>query len=127
MKRPFISRLQPFANAYLLLSIGYYWMETGVLFNPLAIALLVIIGLHLFVAKGLWKHLFPSLFILINLFMFLALFSEFSEFESLTSDALILLSVGTLYLGLNIVSAVVILVNYSTSKSSLSSNYDIGF
>jgi len=108
-------KLLPFANGFIVLSLMYYWLETSAFINPVAIILIGIFALHFFVAKGGFKFIFPTLFILINLYMFLALFSEFSEFESLNKQSLTLLLVGGLYLGLNIVSAVImILSNKST-------------
>jgi len=102
-----------FANAYILLSICYYWLETSVLFNPVATVLFVIFGLHLFAAKGNAKLLFPIIFGVINLYMVFALFSEFSEFPSITKDAIIMMTVGILYLGLNLFSAIVMILNTS--------------
>lgn len=97
------------ANAYIILSILYYWIETSVLLNPVAIGLALVFGIHLFVAKGVAKMVFPVIFIILNLFMFLALFSELSEFSSWNNDAIVLLVVGCLYLGLNILCGSVII------------------
>lgn len=91
-------KLQPFANGFILLSIFLYGLETSLILNPVAIAFFVIFGLHLFVAKGAGKLIFPFLFILINMFMFLALFSELSEFSTFNQEALIMLSVGSFLL-----------------------------
>ena len=99
-----------FANAFIVLSIAYYWLETT-LFNPVAIGLAVVFGLHLFVAKNTAKMIFPSIFICLNLFMFLALFSELSEFTEFNKEAAIMLIVGSLYLGLNIISAIIMIKN----------------
>lgn len=106
-------KLLPFANAYIVLSLLYYWIETSSTINPVAIILIGAFALHFFVAKGAYKFIFPSIFIAINLFMFLALFSEFSEFETLSGAALSLITVGFLYLGLNIVSAIIIMMSSS--------------
>lgn len=97
-----------FANAFIVLSIAYYWLETT-LFNPIAIGLAVVFGLHFFIARNTAKMIFPSIFICLNLFMFLALFSELSEFTEFNKDAAIMLIVGSLYLGLNILSGIVII------------------
>ena len=99
-----------FANAFIILSITYYWLETPGFLNPVAIGLALVFGLHLFVAKGMAKMIFPSIFIALNLFMFLALFSEFSEFTTINKDAIILLVVGGLYLGLNVLSGIIIIM-----------------
>ena len=102
-------KLLPIANAYFLISIAYYWFETSTLLNSVAIGLIVVFSLHLFVAKNGVKLIFPSIFITLNLFMFLALFSEFSEFPTLTNEAITLLSVGSFYLSLNVLSAVIMI------------------
>jgi len=108
MKKWTSKRLLPFANAFIVMSLLYYWIETSAFINPVAIILIGIFALHFFVARGFYKLIFPAIFILLNLYMFLALFSEFSEFSSLDKNAINLMIVGILYLGLNIISAAVI-------------------
>lgn len=96
------------ANTFIIISIAYYWFETTLL-NPVAIGLAIVFGLHLFVAKKETKIIFPTIFIALNLFMFLALFSELSEFSSFNRDASIMLIVGCLYLGMNVLSGIIII------------------
>ncbi|MEM9545823.1 MAG: hypothetical protein AAGA77_07615 [Bacteroidota bacterium] len=110
------TRLLPFANAFIALSLLYYWIETSAVINPIAIILAGIFALHFFVARGFYRMIFPSIFIVLNLYMFLALFSEFSEFSTLDKNALTLLSVGIIYLGLNLISAAIILHHNITSQ-----------
>jgi hypothetical protein len=112
MKRINSKSLLFIANVYILLSIVFYWFETSSPTNPVAMAFLAIFGLHLFVAKGNARLIFPGIFIIINLFMFLALFSEFNEFPTLCKEAITLLIVGTLYLGANITSSIIMLRSY---------------
>lgn len=76
----------------------------------MAITLISVFVIQWLMAEGMAKLIFPSIFIAINLFMFLALFSEFSEFSQLNREAVVLLVVGTLYLGLNIVSSIYIIL-----------------
>ena len=109
-------RLLPIVNAYIIISVLYYWFETPTLLNPVAIGLILIFGLHLFVAKGATKLIFPTIFILLNLFMYLALFSEFSEFTTVNKEALTLLIVGGLYFGINIICGVVIILEVIRSS-----------
>jgi hypothetical protein len=101
--------LLPIANAYIILSITYYWVETSNALNPIAICLFLIFGLHLFVAKSTFKLIFTSIFIALNLYMFLALFFEFGEFNSINKQAMILLGVGSIYLSINILCGFIIL------------------
>ena len=117
MKKKWTStRLLPFANAFIVLSLLYYWIETSAFINPIAIILVGIFALHFFVARGFYKMIFPTIFIVLNLYMFLALFSEFSEFSTLDKNAMVLMTVGILYLGLNLVSAAIILHHNITSQ-----------
>ena len=109
MKQSIRKLILPFANVYILLSLLYYWFETYLL-NPIAIGLVVAFLCHFYLAKASGKFIFPLGFIMINLYMFLALFSEFREFNSLTNDAILLLVVGIVYLGLNIFSALWIML-----------------
>ena len=113
-------KLLPYAHGFILLSLFAYGFETSIFMNPVAIAFFVIFGLHLFVAKGGAKMIFPSIFILVNLFMFLALFSELREFETFNREALFMLLVGTLYFGLNIVTSfIMILANIEITQPKL--------
>lgn len=117
--KPFnLRRLLPVANGYIIISILYYWFETPSIINPVAIGLLGVFGLHLFLAKGSAKMIFPTVFITLNLFMFLALFSEFREFTEMNKDAILLIGIGTLYLGTNILSAIVIMNSVVNSNIS---------
>ena len=56
-----------------------------------------------------------AIFILLNLFMVLALLSELNEFTSFNERAKELLLFGCLYLGLNLTVGVVMLVKYVKS------------
>ena len=79
--------------------------------NPFATAFAIVFGLHLFVARGNTKLVFPIIFACINVYMFLALFSEFREFSSISEEAMIMMVVGVLYLGLNLAGAVILIIN----------------
>ena len=113
MKNITVRKLLPIAHTYILLSLFFYWFETSFGLNPVALTFFVVFGLHLFVAKGAFKFIFPSIFAALNLYMFLALFSELSEFTTFNMEAFTMLSVGTLYLGLNIAGAVIMMLNIS--------------
>jgi len=109
-------KLLMLANLYIFLSIVYYWIETSSLLNPIAITLVLLFGVHIFIAKKQTKLILPIIFLVVNLYMVLALFSEFSEFSTLSNEALTLLFVGILYLGLNIASAIFILQYHISSN-----------
>ncbi|MDF1698467.1 MAG: hypothetical protein P1U56_21630 [Saprospiraceae bacterium] len=116
MTKSISTTLLPWVNGYILCSLVYFWLGTSI-YNPFAIALLIGFVLHVFKAKNEAKLVFPVLFICLNGFMFLALFSEFNEFPGLSKDAIILIGVGTLYLGLNILSGIVMIKSTITSTS----------
>ena len=87
---------------YLLISILYYWSLTGTLLNWFAIGLLAITVFLIVTQNNILGMVLGVLLVLMNLYMVLALLSEFSEFETINSDALKLIGFGSLYLGLNL-------------------------
>lgn len=104
-------------EAYFGLSVLYYWMMTGTLVNPFALALLAaLIVLLIFRNKALGL-LLSLLSILINLFMFAALMSEYREFHEPTQASHDLILYGSVYLGLNLLMSLVMLVKYALMES----------
>ena len=120
MSKISISKITPWIHGYIGASILYYWMASSLL-NPFAILLLIGFSLHLFVAKNDYKLIFPVVFLLLNAFMFLALFSEFSEFETLSRNAMLLLLVGIPYLGCNVIGALV-MIKASANSTDITAN-----
>lgn len=116
MKNPTIQKWLPIANIYLFLSLLFYWLETSVLLNPVALVFFAAFALHYFVAKGAYRLIFPVFFFIINLYMILALLSEFSEFTTFGQEAAMLLAVGGIYLGLNLASAIIIIYSNTIAK-----------
>ncbi len=100
-------------------SVLFYWFFTGTIVNPIAIGLLIILGLQLVFQKPSSGIAIASIFLVLNLFMVLALLSELSEFTEYTTNFYQLLIVGSLYLGLNIwVSSRMILKYTKQHKTS---------
>ncbi|RMB63495.1 hypothetical protein EAX61_03665 [Dokdonia sinensis] len=87
---------------YLIIATLYYWTLTANVFNIFAIVLLSILMFQVMTKKALSGILIASIFVLINLYMVLALISELSEFEVLASGFYQLLIVGSLFLLLNL-------------------------
>ncbi len=79
--------------------ILFYWVSTAVVFNPIAISLMVLFALQLRIQNRKMGVLLPSIILLICAYLLLALFSEFREFPAVNTEALVLLSVGLLFLG----------------------------
>lgn len=89
------------SEIYLLAAVIFYWVSTANLLNPIAFFLLAVLTL-LF----LWKNeilgiTISFLFLILSLFMILALISELNEFPKFNKDAQIMLLVGGTWLGLN--------------------------
>lgn len=86
---------------FILASILYYWVASSLL-NPIAIVLLLMIGFQIIKQNCTTGIIMSIIFVILNLYMVLALISELSEFKSITTDFKIMLLVGGLYLGLNL-------------------------
>ena len=103
--------LKNLPEVYLLLSILYYWFASSIT-NWIAIALLITFVLVWIKKVKPLAIGFSVLFIILNLFMVLALFSELSEFEVFNSEAKTLLLVGLTYLGFNLLAGTAILLKH---------------
>jgi hypothetical protein len=80
--------------------------------NPIAIGLIVILILQLIYKNKITRIVIAGFFIVINVYMLLALISEFSEFATLSADALQLLLGGLLLIILNLLVSAVMIFNY---------------
>jgi hypothetical protein len=100
------------AECYLIVSVLYYWIMTGTILNPVAMVLLLILtSLVIFKNKALGVSI-SIVFLLLNLYMVLAMISELNEFESFNQRAMELLIFGSLYFGLNIVVSIVMIMKW---------------
>lgn len=99
---------------YLMASIIYYWIDTG-LFNPFAIAFFLSLSLLLYFKSKVMGIVVSSLFILINMYMVLALLSEFNEFPTFDHSAKNLLFFGLIYIGLNLTMGIIMFIKYVKS------------
>lgn len=102
---------------YFLLSIIYYWVLTGTIINPFAITFLALLILQIVIRNKVSGIIIASICILLNIYMAFALLSEFYEFPTINTDAKKLLIVGSIYLGLNLVMAILMLIKYVFKKS----------
>ncbi|GEM_PF-317850 len=110
MRKKAILSLVP--EIYLICATVYYWILTGTALNPFAIGLLLVLVFQLLSKKRIPGLIISSIFILLNLYMVLALLSELSEFEEPTGNYWKLLVVGALFLGLNLVMGGAMLWKY---------------
>jgi hypothetical protein len=114
MNKKFISKIP---ELYLIAATIYYWILTSNLFNPIAIVLLAIFTYQLISKKATLGIVISSIFILLNLFMVLALISELSEFTNTNDDNYIqLLLFGSLFLGINLIMASIMLIKHLKTK-----------
>ncbi|MDH7448183.1 hypothetical protein [Aquimarina sp. 2201CG14-23] len=110
MKTKDIIFLSP--EIYLICATLYYWFLTSNLFNPIAIILLTILVYQTIYKKLTIGLIIASLFIVLNLYMVLALISELSEFPESNENFMKLLIFGTLFLGINLIVAVYMFWKY---------------
>jgi hypothetical protein len=107
-----IVKLKPLLpELFILGSVIYYWMASSWL-NPIALVLMLVIGFQIFKQKIVSGILIAIVFILLNLYMVLALISELLEFKSVTTNFKIMLLFGSLYLGLNLFLGFLMLIKY---------------
>lgn len=104
-------------ETYFTLSVLYYWVMTGTLLNPFALALLLGIAILLIFRNKALGLLLSILSILVNLFLFAALMSEYREFHEPTPASRDLILYGSVYLGLNLLMSLIMLVKYALMES----------
>jgi threonine/homoserine/homoserine lactone efflux protein len=101
---------------FLIASVIYYWVLTSNLLNPYAIGLLAILIYQLISKKSTLGIIISGIVICLTLFMVLALISELSEFDAATENFNNLLIFGSLYLGLTLIMAGLMLHKYLKLK-----------
>jgi hypothetical protein len=97
---------------YLILAVAFYWISTSSKLNPIAIILLVVLIYQIIKRNKVLGLITATLFLVMNAYMILALFSELSEFQEFNSSAQQLAIVGFLYLCFNIIVATIMLIKY---------------
>jgi hypothetical protein len=101
---------------FLIVSVLYYWTLTSNLFNPFAIVLLGVIIYQIRSNNSSLGLIISGVFIVLNLFMVLALISELSEFSVVDQNYKNLIIFGSLYLGLNLILAGLMFFKYLKLK-----------
>lgn len=102
---------------YLLIGIIYYWSLTANTVNWIAIALLILVVVLLYSKNRALGLAIGSILIIVNLYLFLALFSELFEFDTFNASAKKLFFTGTIFLSLNILLSGALVYKYATKKS----------
>jgi hypothetical protein len=108
------------APEYYLLIVMFFFLGSFLMsFNPVAWGIVIVLALQLIYKNKITGFLIGGAFLLVNLYMTLALLSEFSEFPTVNALALQLIVVGSCLIGLNILMAVLMLSkSLQTGESS---------
>lgn len=101
------------SEIYFIVSVVYYWVLTGTLLNLLAIALLITLGVIIWLKNRLLGVATSAVILVLNLLLILALVSELSEFETFDKNAMVMLVVGLAYIGLNIFMSLRMLIKWT--------------
>lgn len=105
-----LRRLAP--ELYMVAGVLFYWISTANFLNPIAIVLLIVLGWQAYTQKFASGIVIATVFLILNLYMVLALLSELSEFTSATSNFYQLLIVGSLFLGCNLLASIFMILKY---------------
>ena len=81
--------------------------------NPVAIGVVAIVILQVAFKNKISGLIISSIFLLVNLFMTGALFSELNEFQTFNADAKKLLFGGLLILGFNLLMSIMMISKYA--------------
>lgn len=109
---------------YLIVSVSYYWMLTATFLNPIAAILLAVLALQVVRKNAVSGMVISMLFLLINLYMVLALLSELNQFPTFNDRAKEMLLFGSTYLGLNIILAIAMLIKWGKKLSAAPGTFD---
>ena len=97
---------------YLIVSVFFYWVSTGNVFNPIAFFLLMPLAVLVIWKKEVLGIIISCLFLILSLYMVLALISELNEFPEFNRDARVMLLAGASWLGLNIILSIMMLIKW---------------
>lgn len=95
--KKFKSFLLEIPEFLLIGAVIFYWMSTAVVFNYIAIGLLLVLAMQIIFKFKILGLIIPGVLILTSLYMLLAMASELSEFPEFNADARYLLFVGLSY------------------------------
>lgn len=104
---------------YLIAAALLYWFTPPLNVNPIATGLVAVLVLQAIFKNRMTGLIIASLFLAINLFMLLALISEFNEFPSFTADAGALLGVGLLLFLINVGMAILMIYKYTQQEQAV--------
>jgi len=99
---------------YLFVSVIYYWIMSTLL-NPIPLFFICVLAILVLFKNRALGIIISTIFLLLNLYMVLALASELGEFPTFNKNALTMLLVGGVYLGLNIFFSIRMLIKWTSS------------
>ena len=114
-----LNRINQNPEVLFILSVLFYWVSTSNLLNPVA---LVLMALGLVMLTKRFKPLAVGvgfLYMFINVYLILALISEFREFPAISTDALLMLGVGGLFIALNLFIGFRLILNNVPTEGKL--------
>lgn len=111
------------AEYLLIVAVLFYWHGTSNLLNPFAIGLLITLIGQLIFKNSVTGILIPCIFILLTMYMLLALLSEVNEFESFNSAAQRLLFIGLAFFLTTILVSFLMIWKYLAKASQETISY----
>jgi hypothetical protein len=104
---------------YIFVSVVFYWIMTSAVLNPVAISLLVVLTIFVCLKSRTMGIIISIVFILLNLYMVLALLSELNTFTAFNKKAVQLLLFGATYLGMNTFISIRMLIKWTQKIDGL--------
>ena len=100
----------------LLAAVFFYWYSAGIIVNPIAIGLIIVLVLQIIFKNRIVGIIIPSFLILFSCYMIVALMSEFYEFPTFNADAKVLLFIGLSYFLTTIIVSGIMFYKYALFK-----------
>jgi len=91
----------------------FYWVSSSILLNPIAIGLIIILTIQFILRNNFLGVVIPILIIMASIYLSLALFSEYSEFQVKTTEACRLMLVGIPFILATVSSSVLMIRKYA--------------
>ncbi|WP_289056055.1 hypothetical protein [Carboxylicivirga marina] len=111
---------------YLLIAaVIFYWLSAGLMFNPIAIGLIIGLTLQIIFKNRIVGIIIPSLLILTSFYMLFAVMSEFKEFPTFNSEAKKLLFVGLSYFISTMIVSAIMIFKYTTLETKKGGQLDL--
>lgn len=107
-------------EVYLILSVFFYWYSTSTLLNPFAIGLLLLLVFVVTFKNKALGMMVSWVFLLLSGYMVLAMLSELSEFPEFNQNAQLLLTIGSVWLGLNLLLGTMMLLKWRSISPTVS-------